>query len=931
MKIQKTYESLLKDSSKSDKYIEELQRNNFKARIEDWDAFINLLHDKKLKPESEVVLVNYLSSNILENEYQNTLNNTQDSKIILNLLNIISFKIKSQTEELKRMLSIPYGTIYCYLSRKIYKNLQDFNESHKKIKQRIEEDGKHLTKLLEFCFKDVIVNQSSASNDLQYIQLIKPFLQQFNKILSSQPHIFKNQAKFIEHILFQALEYKSSSQQELVLLPESLQDEVVLLFSSLPKSINTVAAYPERVKYFLNRYINNFYYGFLFVCRGVSQEDILRNYSYEDGFAAQPTFIFDWESLKATTNNSNEVKTAVQSRMRLLSKLIRSTMSHIKEDSVHNWNMLNYLKIIENILSLDSKHLEKKISTKKAQKDALSNLESLLDSKLVISKDDYEEVSYSIKCMALKILNGFIEVSQQGFVKYSEWLYNALYFITINYESNYSITKNLLKTCVVILQTCGSIFFEFGEYLLYQSPLNPLELLQQYYGNYLKQYKQAANTDTSAAIDEMNFRKDKKGKRIVNENSTLQQDLKSGGDRIVIRETGIVLTKQVLENELIRTMNESQFNSLAQQILQTISLFLQKCGRLQIKPELIANLDQCFSKIISYPRVFAFSPNDNKEVFLQCLEALLMNNILKYEESQLIGEFDLFYQQYTLAEKQLEYVSICQQVKNRIYCIRQSKRLSFIDNSIDLQNYFEKRHQQLQNDRNNETQAEESALMSEADLSTKYQTTNLSNKLPQSSNFSQEAFKNCELKKTLTEELYPQRNLDENESWGEVIQNNGNNNHSERESSPQQNGQEINLKRNFTNLISSDKEQNNIVTDVVQKKQQLDQNNYNELSKQQSLLSNKATISSGSESEANRLNQIPSQSNKAPIFFGQATTNTNSLFQKPAFNQASSSSLFNKAQEQSDKQIEQNTNDNQNDIQEEDNEDMVLQPVLDLD
>ncbi|KAL4431567.1 hypothetical protein ABPG74_017272 [Tetrahymena malaccensis] len=928
MKIQKTYESLLKDSSKADKYIEELQRNNFKARIEDWDAFINLLHDKKLKAESEVVLVNYLSSNILENEYQNTLNNIQDSKIILNLLNIISFKIKSQTEELKRMLSIPYGTIYCYLSRKIYKNLQDFNESHKKIKQRIEEDGKHLTKLLEFCFKDVIVNQSSASTDLQYIQLIKPFLQQFNKILSSQPHIFKNQAKFIEHILFQALEYKSS-QQELVLLPESLQDEVVQLFSSLPKSVNTVAAYTDRVKYFLNRYINNFYYGFLFVCRGVAQEDILRNYSYEDGFAAQPTFIFDWESLKATTNNSNEVKTAVQSRLKLLSNLIRQTISHIREDSVHNWNMLNYLKIIENILSLDSKHLEKKTSTKKTQKDALSNLESLLDSKLVLSKEDYEEVSYSIKCMALKILNGFIEVSQQGFVKYSEWLYNALYFITINYESNYLITKNLLKTCVVILQTCGSVFFEFGEYLLYQSPLNPLELLQQYYGNYLKQYKQSANTDTSAAIDEMNFRKDKKGKRIVNENSTLQQDLKSGGDRIVIRETGIVLSKQVLENELIRSMNESQFSSLAQQILQTTSLFLQKCGRLQIKPELVANLDQCFSKIISYPRVFAFSPNDNKEVFLQCLEALLMNNILKYEESQLIGEFDLFYQQYTLAEKQLEYVSICQQVKNRIYCIRQSKRLSFIDNSIDLQNYFEKRHQQLQNDRNNETQAEDSAFISEADLSSKYQITN---KLPQTSNFSQEAFKNCELKKTLTEELYPQRNLDENESWGDAIQNNGNNQF-ERESSPNENGQEINMKRNFTNLISSDKEQNNVITDVIQKKQQieLNNNNNNDLNKQQSLLSNKATISSGSESEANRLSQIPSQSNKTPILFGQAASNTNSLFQKPAISQASQSSLFNKAQEQPAKQIEQNENSNLNNVQEDDNEEMILQPVLDLD
>lgn len=67
MKLAKTYPLLLKEgNTKTREFLEELEQNNFKGPIEDWDTFIALLHEKNLSQESEVVLINYLASNILE-------------------------------------------------------------------------------------------------------------------------------------------------------------------------------------------------------------------------------------------------------------------------------------------------------------------------------------------------------------------------------------------------------------------------------------------------------------------------------------------------------------------------------------------------------------------------------------------------------------------------------------------------------------------------------------------------------------------------------------------------------------------------------------------------------------------------------------------------------------------------------------------------
>lgn len=90
-------------------------------------------------------------------------------KVILNLLNIFSFKLKSGSR-----VSLAYGVLYCYLSAKILGRLQDFNEQHKKIKQRIEEDAKHLAKVFNFICSEKSLQDAIA--DVYYGDMVKLFI-----------------------------------------------------------------------------------------------------------------------------------------------------------------------------------------------------------------------------------------------------------------------------------------------------------------------------------------------------------------------------------------------------------------------------------------------------------------------------------------------------------------------------------------------------------------------------------------------------------------------------------------------------------------------------------------------------------------------------------------------------------------------------------
>lgn len=192
------------------KQLSDLSKHSQSCLIDDWEAFINLLHDKRLSYPSEVVAVSILGASILDNAFVDSLEGTSDSKTVLNLLNVLSFKLKSPNDFARKLLSLSYATIYCYLAKFIAPHLQDFNDLHKKIKQRIEEDAKHLVKLLEYCFSASTLALSRSSAD-SFTPLLTQFLNELSQLVTSQSNVFKNQARFLENILLSALELRENS------------------------------------------------------------------------------------------------------------------------------------------------------------------------------------------------------------------------------------------------------------------------------------------------------------------------------------------------------------------------------------------------------------------------------------------------------------------------------------------------------------------------------------------------------------------------------------------------------------------------------------------------------------------------------------------------------------------------------------------------
>lgn len=65
----------------------------------------------------------------------------------------------------------------------MYPNLQDFNPTHRKIKQKCEEDAKHLYKL----FENIIKNYDRFSMS----EMSKKFLKFLSQLIRKAPNLFK--------------------------------------------------------------------------------------------------------------------------------------------------------------------------------------------------------------------------------------------------------------------------------------------------------------------------------------------------------------------------------------------------------------------------------------------------------------------------------------------------------------------------------------------------------------------------------------------------------------------------------------------------------------------------------------------------------------------------------------------------------------------
>lgn len=103
--------------------------------------------------------------------------------------------------------------------------------------------------------------------------------------------------------------------------------------------------------------------------------------------------------------------------------------------------------MIETILNLDAKYLAATASSTSSFDEGL-----LETDKVVLPRDEYIRVSVAAKVAALRVLRCLCEVIGQGLTKHVEWVYDALYFVSVNFENNSSITAELFTTVSEVLQ-----------------------------------------------------------------------------------------------------------------------------------------------------------------------------------------------------------------------------------------------------------------------------------------------------------------------------------------------------------------------------------------------------------------------------------------------------------------------------------------------
>ena len=91
----------------------------------------------------------------------------------------------------------------------VYKELQDFNDIHKKIKAKIQDDIKYYNKFIEvFLELSMKHNQFEAESS----EIINYFLKKLGKVIKKLPFLFKNAIKPIQSNLLKMLAKSSLNQ-----------------------------------------------------------------------------------------------------------------------------------------------------------------------------------------------------------------------------------------------------------------------------------------------------------------------------------------------------------------------------------------------------------------------------------------------------------------------------------------------------------------------------------------------------------------------------------------------------------------------------------------------------------------------------------------------------------------------------------------------
>lgn len=107
------------------------------------------------------------------------------------------------------------------------------------------------------------------------------------------------------------------------------------------------------------------------------------------------------------------------------------------------------------------------------------------------------------KIISLNLITSIIKISGKHFNKHLDWLYDTFYFITINFETNFEIINELIKSLKNVLQHLGTEICEFVNYFLFDSLISPLNILQKYITQLNKQFRSFQDKKIK---DEMQFK-----------------------------------------------------------------------------------------------------------------------------------------------------------------------------------------------------------------------------------------------------------------------------------------------------------------------------------------------------------------------------------------------------------------------------------------
>ncbi|KRX10247.1 hypothetical protein PPERSA_00444 [Pseudocohnilembus persalinus] len=689
------------------KVLNHQQHNNSTNSIQSGNQKLNDINDLN-NQIIENLTISVLSSLTLENNYKN-FPITQ----LFNLLSQLSTKIKQSSayvqqqqqiqnqnseiegksekkqlplqkkQNLKKCLTL--GTIYLYIVKKIYPQLQDYNPTHKKIKQRTEDDSKHIVKLMQ----NVIDNLEPLETEMQ--NMLQQFMHYLAQIVKKFPNYFKNNKNQIESILHNNFVILNSENFSNFSSNQDLQNEAFEILSLLPNCVLKQIDYQENLRNQLDKYF--YLYNYVHNLLQYSDNDISKINNNPQISQSDKSTIFQG----FTAQNFSAF--IGQEQCRRLVKLIKKILSNTKNDAGIELEIKNYLSILNEVLSSNLEFLvnqqdleenedwEDNFKVKKLQEKVL---QISVSQALTLSLQDYQLFALQTKIQALQLFRKLTKIMGMSLSLHLDTIFNTVYQFIQNVlpQAPKILIKHTNKTLICLLQYLKVQASPLASYYAFYFIYSPLEIVLAITQNYNQMDKKQ---NVQSFQDEMQFTKKKKTQSTKSIQSLSFQKNTSSKSK----EAQIVLTN-ANNNNIVNFINYiSKDKNSVQEImvsnLQFLSVFINISGVWDnLEPENISKIDALTQKIMLYHYTIAqnFSFSMKTQLF-SFFEQVLLFNSLKMEDSLLLSEFQQFYRHYKKQESNQFLAYQLQTVFNKVQAVKLNKKISQVDNSMIISQYLD--------------------------------------------------------------------------------------------------------------------------------------------------------------------------------------------------------------------------------------------------